>query len=116
MKAPSETGGPAKDGFQKGEGVGRLEAVTDTALAHLSLDELLDELLERVQRLLGADTAAILLLEGDTLVPRAAKGLEAGESEQVRVPFGRGFSGRVAAEQRPACSKRAPHRPGEPGA
>jgi hypothetical protein len=33
------------------ETIGRLDAVTDTALAHLSLDALLDELLARVRRI-----------------------------------------------------------------
>ena len=50
------------------ETVERFEAVTDTALAQLSLDELLHELLVRVQRILAADTAAIFLLDGQVLV------------------------------------------------
>ena len=78
-----------------------LEAVTDTALAHLGLDQLLDELLVRVRALLGADTAAILLLEGRELVARAAKGLEQEVERRVRIPVGVGFAGRVAAEKRP---------------
>src|SRR3989442_2573764 len=77
----------------------RLEAVINTALAHLSLDQLLDELLVRVRTLLGADTAAILLLEGDELVTRAVKGL--GEERHIRTPVGSGFAGRVAADKRP---------------
>ena len=58
------------------EAVRRLEAVTDTALARLSLEELLRELLVRVRSILRADTAAILLLNGGDLVARVAKGLE----------------------------------------
>jgi len=58
------------------EAVRRLEAVTDTALARLSLEGLLSELLVRVRSILGADTAAILLLNGGDLVARVAKGLE----------------------------------------
>jgi len=77
----------------------QLEAVINTALAHLSLDHLLDELLVRVRTLLGADTAAILLLEGDELVTRAVKGL--GEERRIRTRVGGGFAGRVAAEKRP---------------
>ena len=81
----------------------RLQIVTDAALAHLALDDLLSELLERVREILEVDTAAILLLEPETkdLVARAAKGLEEEVERGVRVPFGRGFAGRVAAEQRP---------------
>src|SRR5216117_3015585 len=81
--------------------VERLEAVTDTALAQLSLDELLHELLVRVQRILAADTAAIFLLDGDVLVERAAAGLEEADTRDIRIPVGAGFVGRVAAEQRP---------------
>ena len=40
-----------------------LERITDSALAYLSLEELLVELLDRVRALLTADTAAILLLD-----------------------------------------------------
>src|SRR5205823_1328506 len=81
--------------------VERLEAVTDTALAQLSLDELLHELLVRVQRILAADTAAIFLLDGDVLVERAAAGLEEADTRVIRIPVGAGFVGRVAAEKRP---------------
>src|SRR5213080_286433 len=81
--------------------VERLEAVTDTALAQLSLDELLHELLVLVQRIRAADTAAIFLLDGDGLVERAAAGLEEADTRDVRIPVGAGFVGRVAAEKRP---------------
>src|SRR3989442_3026292 len=82
------------------EAIRRLEAVTDTALARLSLEELLSELLVRVRSILGADTAAILLLNGGDLVARVAKGLEEEVEAGVRIPLGRGFAGRVAAERR----------------
>jgi signal transduction histidine kinase len=81
----------------------KLQAVTDAALAHLSLDELLDELLTRVRDALGAHTCAVLLLDETQteLVARAAKGLEAEVEQGARVPVGAGFAGRVVAEQRP---------------
>ena len=81
----------------------KLQSITDAALAHLSLDNLLDELLERIRAALDADTCAVLLLDEETneLVPRAAKGLEEEVARGVRIPFGRGFAGRVAAERRP---------------
>ena len=80
----------------------KLQAVTDTLLAHLGLDELLDELLVRVREILETETAAILLLDEERgeLVARAAKGLEEEVERGVRIPLGRGFAGRVAAEQR----------------
>ncbi|MBI3974639.1 MAG: GAF domain-containing sensor histidine kinase [Chloroflexi bacterium] len=43
--------------------VQRLQQVTDAALAHLSLDDLLQELLARIRQVLAVDTAAILLVE-----------------------------------------------------
>lgn len=80
-----------------------LQDVTDAALAYLKLEDLLNELLNRVVRILSVDTAAILLLEDDdrTLAARAAKGLEEEVERGVRVPVGRGFAGRIAATGRP---------------
>src|SRR2546426_5649670 len=91
------------------EAVERFEAVTDTALAQLSLDELLYELLVRVQRIFSADTAAILLLDGDVLVERSATGLEEADTRDVRIPVGAGFVGRVAAEKRPVVIEQVDH-------
>ena len=80
-----------------------LQQVTDAALSSLPLDQLLDELLERVRDILVVDTVAILLLEEDgrVLAARAAKGLEEEVERGVRIPVGRGFAGRVAAERGP---------------
>ena len=79
----------------------RVQAVTDTALAHLELEELLWELLGRIRPILGVDTAAILLLDeaANELVARAALGIE--EEVGVRIPFGGGFAGTIAATRRP---------------
>jgi signal transduction histidine kinase len=81
----------------------RLQLVSDAALASLELDELLAALLERTRSVLEADTAAVLLLdeERSELVARAAVGLEEGFEQGVRIPVGRGFDGRIAAEGRP---------------
>ena len=67
------------------------------------MEDLLTELLVRVVTILGADTAAILLLDDDdkTLVARAAKGLEEEVERGVRIPVGRGFAGRIAATRQP---------------
>ncbi len=81
----------------------RLQSVTDAALAHLALADLLNELLVRLGQVIEADTAAVLLLDDDddTLVVRAAKGLEEEVEQRLRIPVGQGFAGRIAAEQRP---------------
>jgi serine phosphatase RsbU (regulator of sigma subunit) len=54
-----------------------LKALTDTSLTHLSVDDLLDELLARVRDILNAATAAVLLLDESSseLVARAAAGV-----------------------------------------
>jgi signal transduction histidine kinase len=85
------------------EHVRRLQAVTDAALAHLGLDELLAALLERTREILEVDTCAILLLDEETneLVARAALGIEEEAEQGVRIPVGGGFAGRIAAEKQP---------------
>src|SRR5207245_8391961 len=84
----------------------RLQAVVDAALVHLSLDDLLDELLTRVRDALDADTCAVLLLDEDglELVARAAKGIEEEVEQGVRIPMGRGFAGRIAGTGRTGVS------------
>ena len=84
------------------EHVRRLQSVTDAALAHLHLNELLEALLERTQRILEVDTCAILLLDEKTneLVAQAARGIEQEVEQGVRIPVGAGFAGRIAAEKR----------------
>jgi signal transduction histidine kinase len=81
----------------------RLQLVTDAALSHLDLDELLAELLARIRDTLETDTAAILLRDElrDELVARAAVGIEEEVEQGVRIPIGGGFAGKIAAERRP---------------
>ena len=78
-----------------------VQAVTDAALAHLEVEELLRVLLPRIRSILRADTCAVLLLdeESNELVARAALGIE--EEVGVRIPVGAGFAGKVAAEGEP---------------
>jgi GAF domain-containing protein/anti-sigma regulatory factor (Ser/Thr protein kinase) len=83
----------------------RLQAVqqiTDAALAYLPEEQLLRALLSRISGILNSDTAAILLLEpnGEYLRARAARGIEEEVEQSVRLPLGRGFAGRIAAERR----------------
>jgi sigma-B regulation protein RsbU (phosphoserine phosphatase) len=78
-----------------------LEAVTDAGLAQLTVDRLLDELLDKVRELMAVDTAAVLLLDpsGQFLVATAARGIEEEVHQGVRIPLGRGFAGHVALER-----------------
>jgi serine phosphatase RsbU (regulator of sigma subunit)/anti-sigma regulatory factor (Ser/Thr protein kinase) len=81
----------------------QIQRITDSSLGYMSLEELLSELLGRIREVLGADTAAVLLLEEDrnVLVARAARGLEEEVRQGVQVPLARGFAGRVAALAQP---------------
>jgi anti-sigma regulatory factor (Ser/Thr protein kinase)/putative methionine-R-sulfoxide reductase with GAF domain len=74
---------------------------SDPALSELPLDQLLDELLNRIQEALEVDTVAILLYdpEANQLVARAAKGIEEEVERGVRLPLGQGFAGRIAGER-----------------
>ncbi|MGA9996770.1 MAG: ATP-binding protein, partial [Pyrinomonadaceae bacterium] len=88
-----------------------LQMMTDAALSHLSLNDLLSELLNRIREMLKVDTVAILLLEkaGDELVAWAARGLEEEVEQGVRVPLGKGFAGTVAARQEPVVIEDLDH-------
>jgi signal transduction histidine kinase len=83
------------------ERIEHVQAVTDAALAHLEVHELLRVLLPRIRSILRTDTCAVLLLDEETkeLVARAALGIE--EEVGVRIPLGAGFAGKVAGEGRP---------------
>ena len=102
---------PPSGSLETTEQLRRLQAVTDVALAHLSLDGLLKELLLRIRDALDADTAAFLLLDdsGTELVARAAKGIEEEVERGVRIPLGKGFAGRIAAHRRPVVLDRVNH-------
>jgi phosphoserine phosphatase RsbU/P len=79
------------------------DPVADLEAAYVQASDLFQVLLERVERLLGVDTAAILLLDrdGSQLVARAAQGLEDEVRQGVRVPVGMGFAGQIAATRAP---------------
>jgi signal transduction histidine kinase len=78
----------------------RVQAVSDVALAHLPLDELLPEVLRRIRTMLAVDAAAVLFVEDDgrSLRLKAVEGLP---EATVCIPIGEGFAGRVAAERAP---------------
>lgn len=88
-----------------------LEAITEEALVHLGIEELLDAMLDRLCEALHADTIAVLLLDPveNVLVARAAKGIEEEVIRGIRIPMGRGFAGRIAAEGRPVILSDVDH-------
>jgi phosphoserine phosphatase RsbU/P len=88
-----------------------IQAITDAALSRLDDHDLLTKLLERTRAILQADTAAVLLLDFSTgeLIATAAAGLEDEVRQGVRIPVGRGFAGRIAAEQQPVILDHVDH-------
>ena len=96
---------------RRSEQLAQLQAISDAALAHLGLAELLAELLTRVRQMLTVDTVAVLLLEpdGHTLAARAASGLEEEVEQGFRIPVGAGFAGRIAAERRAVIIDKVDH-------
>jgi putative methionine-R-sulfoxide reductase with GAF domain len=90
---------PIPDSLEEFHRVGLVAA----DLAHLDSGALLDVLLERVQHILAVDTVAVLLVDtaATQLVAHAARGLEEELRQGTRVPIGRGFAGRIAAERKP---------------
>jgi PAS domain S-box-containing protein len=66
-----------------------IHSITDAALSHLSLDDLLRELLARLRVALRADVVSVRLIddEGKTLYARAIDGLSPAEVAGVRIPL-----------------------------
>lgn len=88
-----------------------IQSITDAALSRLDDHDLLAELLDRTREVLRADTAAALLLDFSSgqLIATAAAGLEEEVRQGVRIPVGRGFAGKIAAEHRPVILDRVDH-------
>src|SRR5215813_1991078 len=84
------------------ESIRRLQAMTDIALTHHTLDDLLHQMLARIRELLETDSAAILLLteDGQSLAVRAAIGLEE-EVGGPHIPVGQGVADSIAASRAP---------------
>jgi phosphoserine phosphatase RsbU/P len=85
-----------------------IQSLTDSELYRLDDRELLAELLARTKDILQAETAAVLLLDFSSgqLIATAAAGLEEEVRQGVRIPVGRGFAGRIAAEHKPVILDR----------
>jgi signal transduction histidine kinase len=80
-----------------------LQKVTEAALSHISLSELLDDLLPKICDAMSADACVVFLADHErrelySLTGFARNGLPA--PPQARLPFGESFAGRVADERR----------------
>ena len=86
-------------------------AVSNADVAGLDVDDVLMDVLDRVRTMLSADTAAVLLRDGDSpyLTARAARGLEEEVRQGVRVPIGVGFAGAIAARREPVLLNKVDH-------
>jgi PAS domain S-box-containing protein len=82
------------------ETMGKLQAVTDVALRHLTLSELMRELLLRIRDTLEVDAAGILLMgdhdAGETFASGAVVTPEGKAESGARIPVARGFTRRMA--------------------
>ncbi|HZO25426.1 MAG TPA: ATP-binding protein [Chloroflexota bacterium] len=78
-----------------------IQQVTEAALAHLNLDDLLRELLERIGDILAVDVVSVLLTDPDgrSLVPEAVRGLADDVPLAVRIPIGHGIVGQIPASR-----------------
>jgi PAS domain S-box-containing protein len=79
-----------------------IREVLETALAHLTLNELLPRLLDRARDALDADNAVLLLPDKDGMLRvRATSGFQTHVNTDVMVPMGRGVAGKIAADGKP---------------
>jgi PAS domain S-box-containing protein len=80
-----------------------LQAVTDTALTHLGLDDVLYAVLDRIHAVLGLEHAAIRLLDADGRMLGLPTARTQGNALASAFPLalGEGFAGRIAASREP---------------
>ncbi|MEA2429794.1 MAG: hypothetical protein QOI19_267, partial [Thermoleophilaceae bacterium] len=81
----------------------KIQRVTDAALEHLAMDDLLRELASHIADILQVDSATIFLLEQgeDYLTVGATVGLGASDDGNLQIPVGETFAGTVAAGREP---------------
>jgi PAS domain S-box-containing protein len=76
-----------REARERADAAQRLQRVSDAALSHVDLDDLLDDILALLRHELGSDAAAVLLMEpdGEHLAMRATSGLEPKPGADVRM-------------------------------
>lgn len=90
------------------EVAGRLQSITDAALAGVALDDVLQEVLTAIGDAVGADGATVFLLEENgtpALRAVATKGVTSASVGDL-VAIGDGPAGRVAADRKPLIATR----------
>lgn len=85
-----------------------LQWITDAALPHVALQDLLDELLNRVVHVFGADQGAILLRadDGSRFELHASRGLPPGLGRDSYRSIADRLAGRLASSRRPVTLER----------
>jgi len=102
-RAEEGTAAPSAAELAVMERLSAIERVTDAALAHLSLEGLLQELLARLRGVLGADAALAHLItgNGNGLNRRAWIGIGGEAPRAVQIPFGSGLTDRITETGKP---------------
>jgi PAS domain S-box-containing protein len=86
--------------------VSGIQALVDAALQSTSLEEMLDDLVAGVQRVLGADAAAIFLADDDETLRLGASSCGTPPASVEPIAFGDGFAGGVAGSRKPLYVER----------
>ena len=114
MSAPSESCSQTQEQDARADAtaatkrVRDLQWITDAALPHVALQDLLDELLNRVVHVFGADQGAILLRadDGSRLELHASRGLPSGLGRDSYRSIADRLAGRLASSRRPVTLER----------
>lgn len=79
-----------------------IQEITDSALAHADVDDLMAALLARLRQILKVRSATVMLLdpEAQEIYPRTWAGEFVPDIATVRIPVGQALSGRIVAEGR----------------
>jgi hypothetical protein len=82
----------------------QMAAIAEVDLTGAPLEDAVLRMLDAIRRVLGVDTAVVLLTDatGTHLEAFAAQGLEEEVRQGYRMPVGGGFAGRIAASRGPA--------------
>lgn len=78
-----------------------LHEISHDLSACLRLEDSLSAVSARLKRLVPFDTMALFVRDGDALTARFVQGEESAAIGQLRIPFGAGISGWVAANRKP---------------